>query len=223
MFFFLMGLSFLLIPNIAYAWGPGVHTLISFGLLDELKSYGSAFYPIISNNFWEFLYGSLAPDFMVAKKYVSKKNNSHNFDFVYNLFQLSKNEKELSFALGYLSHLSSDKIMHEVFLSDYNIVKSFEHMSLELLSDKYYASYLNVVSLVLKKRSVLDKPLRSNLGLVVNTFIGKNVLRLFTKNAVSRITENVMIFHNTKISKEIIDTYIKTSLYLSKDNLINLK
>ncbi len=113
MIIFLFCFLFLFMPHMAYAWGPGVHTLISFNLLDELKICGSSLYPIVSNNFWEFLYGSLAPDFMVARKFVSIENNSHNFDFAYNLFNLSKSDKELSFALGYLSHLASDKIMHE--------------------------------------------------------------------------------------------------------------
>lgn len=206
----------------AYAWGPGVHTLISFNLLDELKACGSALYPVVSNNFWEFLYGSLAPDFMVAKKFVSKKNNSHSYDFSYKLFNIAKNEKELSFAIGYLSHLASDKIMHEVFLSDYNVVNSIEHMSLELLSDSYYSSYLNVVSLVLKKKSVLDKPLRANLGLVINTFIGKNILRLSTKNVISSISKSIAL-NNMKIDKKIVDNYIKASLKLSKERIIKLK
>ncbi len=211
---FLICFIFLFIPHMAYAWGPGVHTLISFNLLDELKSYGSAFYPVISNNFWEFLYGSLAPDFLVAKKFVSKKNNSHNFDFASKLIDNAKNEKELSFALGYLSHLTSDKIMHEVFLNDYNVVKSFEHMSLELLSDAYYANYLNVVSFVLKRKSTLDKPLKSNFGLVINTFIGKNILRLSAKNIISSISKSIVL-SNLKIDKKVVDSYIKASLKLS--------
>ncbi|MGB9755871.1 MAG: zinc dependent phospholipase C family protein, partial [Desulfurella sp.] len=180
------------------------------------------FYPIVSNNFWEFLYGSLAPDFMVAKKLVSKKNNSHNFDFANKLINSAKNEKELSFALGYLSHLASDKIMHEVFLSDYNVVNSLEHMSLELLSDSYYSSYLNIVSLVLKKKSILDKPLRANLGLVINTFIGKNILRLSTKNIISLVSKNIAL-NNMKIDKDIVDNYIKVSLKLSKERIVKLK
>ncbi|MGC8501760.1 zinc dependent phospholipase C family protein [Desulfurella sp.] len=222
MLIFLTFFIFLLIPQMAFAWGPGVHTLISFNLLDELKAYGSFFYPVVSNNFWEFLYGSLAPDFMVAKKLVSKKNNSHNFDFANKLINSAKNEKELSFALGYLSHLASDKIMHEVFLSDYNVVNSLEHMSLELLSDSYYSSYLNIVSLVLKKKSILDKPLRANLGLVINTFIGKNILRLSTKNIISLVSKNIAL-NNMKIDKDIVDNYIKVSLKLSKERIVKLK
>jgi hypothetical protein len=207
----------------AYAWGAGVHTFISFNLLDELKACGSIFYPVISNNFWEFLYGSLAPDFMIARKLlVSKKNNSHNFDFAYRLIQTAKNDKELSFALGYLSHLASDKIMHEVFLSDYNIVSSFEHMNLELLSDAYYANYLNVVSFVLKRRSKLDKPLKANFGLVINTFVGKNIIRLSTRKTIYFIPK-IIVLNNLEINKNIVDGYIKASLKLSKDNIIKLK
>ncbi|HEX13865.1 MAG: hypothetical protein C0173_08385 [Desulfurella sp.] len=225
MLIFLIFFIFLLIPQVALAWGPGVHTLISFNLLDELKAYGSVFYPIVSNNFWEFLYGSLAPDFMVAKKLVSKKNNSHNFDFADKLIDSAKNEKELSFALGYLSHLASDKIMHEVFLSDYKIVNSFEHISVELLSDAYYANYLNVVSFVLKRKSTLDKPLKANFGLVINTFIGKNILRLSTKNAISSISKNIVVnnFKIEKIDKKVIDSYIKFSLKSSLTRITKLK
>jgi len=206
----------------AYAWGAGVHTLISFNLLDELKACGSIFYPVISNNFWEFLYGSLAPDFMIAKKLVSKKNNSHNFDFAYRFIKNAKSDKELSFAIGYLSHLTSDKIMHEVFLSDYNIVNSLEHMNLELLSDAYYINYLNVVSFVLKRRSRLDKPLKANFGLVINTFVGKNIIKLSTRKVIYYIPKTIVL-NNLEINKSIVDGYIKASLKLSKDNIIKLK
>jgi len=206
----------------AYAWGAGVHTLISFNLLDELKACGSIFYPVISNNFWEFLYGSLAPDFMIAKKLVSKKNNSHNFDFAYRFIKNAKSDKELSFAIGYLSHLTSDKIMHEVFLSDYNVASSLEHMNLELLSDTYYANYLNVVSFVLRRRSKLDKPLKANFGLVINTFVGKNIVRLSTRKTIYFIPK-IMVLNNFEINKNIVDGYIKASLKLSKDNIIKLK
>jgi hypothetical protein len=207
----------------AYAWGAGVHTLISFNLLDELKACGSIFYPVISNNFWEFLYGSLAPDFMVARKLlVSKKNNSHNFDFAYRFIENAKSDKELSFAIGYLSHLTSDKIMHEVFLNDYNVASSLEHMNLELLSDAYYINYLNVVSFVLKRKSRLDKPLKANLGLVINTFVGKNILRLSTRKAIYSIPK-IIVLNNLEINKSIVDSYIKASLELSRDSIIKLK
>jgi len=206
----------------AYAWGAGVHTLISFNLLDELKACGSIFYPVVSNNFWEFLYGSLAPDFMIAKKLVSKKNNSHNFDFAYRFIKNAKSDKELSFALGYLSHLTSDKIMHEVFLSDYNVANSLEHMNLEMLSDTYYINYLNVVSFVLKRKSRLDKPLKANFGLVINTFVGKNIVRLSTRKAIYYIPK-IIVLNNLEINKSIVDGYIKASLKLSKDNIIKLK
>jgi hypothetical protein len=207
----------------AYAWGAGVHTLISFNLLDELRACGSIFYPVVSNNFWEFLYGSLAPDFMIARKLlVSKRNNSHNFDFAYRFIENAKSDKELSFAIGYLSHLTSDKIMHEVFLSDYNVVNSLEHMNLELLSDAYYINYLNVVSFVLKRKSRLDKPLKANLGLVINTFVGKNILRLSTKKAIYSIPK-IIVLNNLEINKSIVDSYIKASLELSKDSIIKLK
>jgi len=206
----------------AYAWGAGVHTLISFNLLDELKACGSIFYPVVSNNFWEFLYGSLAPDFMIAKKLVSKKNNSHNFDFAYRFIKNAKSDKELSFALGYLSHLTSDKIMHEVFLSDYNVANSLEHMNLEMLSDTYYINYLNVVSFVLKRKSRLDKPLKANFGLVINTFVGKNIVRLSTRKAIYFIPK-IIVLNNLEINKSIVDSYIKASLKLSKDSIIKLK
>jgi hypothetical protein len=112
--------------------------------------------------------------------------------------------------------------MHEVFLSDYNVVNSLEHMSLELLSDAYYANYLNVVSFVLKRRSRLDKPLKANLGLVINTFIGKNILRLSTRNVISSISKSIVL-NNLKIDKSIVDSYIKASLKLSKERIIKLK
>ena len=206
----------------AYAWGAGVHTLISFNLLDELKACGSIFYPVVSNNFWEFLYGSLAPDFMIAKKLVSKKNNSHNFDFAYRFIKNAKSDKELSFAIGYLSHLTSDKIMHEVFLSDYNVASSLEHMNLELLSDAYYINYLNVVSFVLKRKSRLDKPLKANFGLVINTFVGKNIVRLSTRKTIYFIPK-IMVLNNFEINKRIVDSYINASLRLSKEYIIKLK
>jgi len=210
---------FLFIPHLAYAWGPGVHMLISFNLLEELKIPGGVFYQIISNNFWEFLYGNLAPDFMVAKKFVSEKNNSHNLDFAYKLFDLSKNEKELSFAIGYLSHLASDKIMHEVFLVDYKAIKPIEHVGMEIMCDAYYSSYLSIAKLVLKKKSTLDKPLKSNVGLAINTFIGKNILKLSAKNIICFLSKSINL---NRVDKNTVDAYILASLKLSKIHIAKL-
>jgi len=203
-----------------YAWGLGVHTLISFNLLDELRTCGSLLYPIVSNNFWEFLYGSLAPDFMVARKFVSIENNSHNLDFAYKLFDLAKNEKELSFALGYLSHLASDKIMHEQFLVDYKAFKITEHMSLELVCDAYYASYLQIAKLVLKKKSRLSDPLKANIGLAVNIFVGKKIAKLSTRKIALYLPKKKSVLQ--KIDKNIANAYITASIELSKNFLSKL-
>jgi hypothetical protein len=95
-------------------------------------------------------------------------------------------------------------------------------MNLELLSDAYYINYLNVVSFVLKRKSRLDKPLKANLGLVINTFVGKNILRLSTKKAIYSIPK-IIVLNNLEINKSIVDSYIKASLELSKDSIIKLK
>ena len=70
--------------------------------------------------------------------------------------------------------------------------------------------------------STLDKPLKANFGLVINTFIGKNILRLSTKNVISSISKNIAL-NNLKIDKKVVDSYIQVSLKSSLTRIAKLK
>ncbi|MBW2016582.1 MAG: zinc dependent phospholipase C family protein [Deltaproteobacteria bacterium] len=115
-FFAAFGVFDFLFPGGAWAWGPGVHTVIATGLLGDLQSL----LPLVAENIraypLEFLYGNLAADFFVGKGIKPREGHSHNWETGFRLMKEARGEREASYAYGFLSHLAADVIAHNYFI-----------------------------------------------------------------------------------------------------------
>lgn len=65
---------------------------------------------------YPYLYGSLAADITLAKRYVHYSRHCHNWTVGYEILDRAETPPLQSFALGYLSHLAADTIAHNVFV-----------------------------------------------------------------------------------------------------------
>ena len=65
---------------------------------------------------YQYLYGSLAADITLAKRYVHYSRHCHNWDVAYEILDRAETPPLQSFALGYLSHLAADTLAHHVFV-----------------------------------------------------------------------------------------------------------
>jgi hypothetical protein len=124
----------------ALAWGPAVHTAIALNTLDCAKFLLPSMAGIITAFPIEYMYGSLSADFFIGKGRKKRiVENPHTWDGGFKLLAGVKDEREASYALGFLSHLAADVIAHNFFipklLSTYPGKGKMGHLFWEVRSD----------------------------------------------------------------------------------------
>ena len=66
----LAGLLLVLFPAAAHAWTPGTHIFLGEAILANLRLLPNSVADLLHAFPYDFLYGSIAPDTSIAKKYV---------------------------------------------------------------------------------------------------------------------------------------------------------
>src|SRR5689334_25445237 len=64
----------------------------------------------------DFLYGSIAADTSMAKKYVPTGRHCHSWTVGFEIHEAARDDRMRAFAYGYLSHLAADAIAHNHFV-----------------------------------------------------------------------------------------------------------
>jgi hypothetical protein len=105
-----------LLPTDAWAFGPATHAFLSDQLLNSLWLLPPALADLIRGYPQSFIYGSLAADISLAKKYVPAGRHCHFWHVGEEIFTAADNERLQAVALGYLSHLAADTIAHNFFV-----------------------------------------------------------------------------------------------------------
>jgi len=114
--FLLCGLLLLLLPEPAWAWGPATHVFLGTGVLDSLYLLPAALRPILMAYPQDFLYGSVAADISLAKKYVPEGRHCHNWHIGEEIYQTAETDRLKAVGLGYLAHLAADTVAHNTFV-----------------------------------------------------------------------------------------------------------
>jgi hypothetical protein len=65
---------------------------------------------------YDFLYGSIAADTSIAKKYAPVGRHCHSWTVGMEIFDGARDDPLRAFALGYLAHLAADSIAHNYFV-----------------------------------------------------------------------------------------------------------
>ncbi|MBW3572240.1 MAG: zinc dependent phospholipase C family protein, partial [Gemmatimonadetes bacterium] len=68
-----------LLPDPAWAWGPATHVYLGSALLDSLHLVPEAVRVLVAAHPFDFLYGNLAADISLAKKYVPEGRHCHHW------------------------------------------------------------------------------------------------------------------------------------------------
>lgn len=105
-----------LVPDVALAWSPGTHVYIGEAVLRTLAQLPAGVADLIRAFPYDFLYGSIAADTSIAKKYVVAGRHCHSWAIGYEIRETARDEPLRSFALGYLAHLAADVIAHNHFV-----------------------------------------------------------------------------------------------------------
>lgn len=108
-------------PGEALAWGVGAHLTIAERITDALALAGPYRHAsIIASNPAAFLIGSIIPDIHAIRNWFLKPTREvHGWGLAKKLIYSARTEQEISLALGYAAHLSSDVICHNFLIPQF--------------------------------------------------------------------------------------------------------
>jgi len=106
----------LLHPVVAHAWTPGTHIYLGEAVLANLRLLPPGVATLLQAFPFDYLYGTIAPDTSIAKKYVPAGRHSHFWNVGQETFDYAPSDALRAFGLGYLSHLAADTIAHNYFV-----------------------------------------------------------------------------------------------------------
>jgi hypothetical protein len=105
-----------LTPDTAWAWTPGTHVFLGEAVLRALHLLPSHAAQLIAAFPHDFLYGSIAADTSIAKKYAAAGRHCHSWRVGLEIHGAARDDPLRSFGLGYLAHLAADVVAHNFFV-----------------------------------------------------------------------------------------------------------
>lgn len=130
----------LVLPDAAWAFGPATHAFLADQVLGSLSLLPAAVADLIRAYPQSFIYGSLAADISLAKKYVPVGRHCHFWHVGEEIYDGAENDRLRVAALGYLSHLAADTIAHNFFVPRQLLLTS----STQALGHSYWEYRLDV-------------------------------------------------------------------------------
>jgi len=105
-----------LLPHPAYAWTPGTHVFLGEAVMRSLTLVPASIAELLHAFPYDFLYGSIAADTSIAKKYAPAGRHCHSWAVGLDVLDGARDEASRAFALGYLAHLAADSVAHNYFV-----------------------------------------------------------------------------------------------------------
>lgn len=128
-----------LIPDPAWAWGPGVHLTIGNAILTQLVHLPATIAAILAAYPEHFLYGALSADIFIGKGCQTTPTHSHNWNTARALWRTAHEPAHQAYAYGYLTHLAADVIAHNYLVPNllgFSAVRGkLAHTYVEMLAD----------------------------------------------------------------------------------------
>lgn len=148
-------LILIILPDTAFAWGPGTHLETAMTVLERLALVAPAVRAIIAAAPDAFLYGAVHADVVVGKKRAGHKYYCHTWQLATKLIKRAKTPTEKAAAYGHLCHMAADVVAHNLFVP-YKIIYSYDR---RLLRHTYWEMRfdLHVKPSVWKKMGTLLK------------------------------------------------------------------
>ncbi|WP_025270681.1 zinc dependent phospholipase C family protein [Hippea sp. KM1] len=210
-------------PKISFAWGPSVHIGISLASMESLPNYLKL---LLASHLNEYLYGCLAPDFIVGKSFSHKDKHSHNWKIGFSILNSSDTDKQKAFALGYLSHLAADSVAHGIMAKNLSNIK---HLYLESLADAMCEnSYKKLAKRIMSRyNSPLDTHFKEKVDTVLFSFgVSKLIFKGIVRATSFRVGEKG--FQRILLNKRLAEVFsvdysqLKNYIELSKEFTIDV-
>ncbi|MGM0508782.1 MAG: zinc dependent phospholipase C family protein [Fusobacteriota bacterium] len=216
-------------------WGPAVHLHVGNQLLKEDGIKGEK-KRVIHENKEEFLYGNLAPDITLGKKYIrDAEKHSHIWKTAFNILDKAKTDKQKALAYGYLSHLASDVIAHNYYVPKELLhaegLRNFSHLLSEIRVDMMlYHDVYELIQIIIKRNFKKEdrflKPLisKSILPFGINKRLLQYSLRITKSKTLYRVVSRTNAFEEWEIrNQKVLKKYHNISKDLAKNLLINME
>ena len=221
--FILIGVSVLnlVFAEGAWAWGPAAHTIISCKILEGAAQIAPVFVKILRTFPLEYLYGSLSADFFVGKGQKSKNGHSHNWDTGFRFLQEAKDDQEIAYAWGFLSHLAADIVAHNYFVP--NLIqmlptgKRMGHLYWEAKADYIIGpAYMRMAKDVLTMDHLgCDDLLRLAVGKRTNSLKARRHIFTHTVKFNDFLYSQPLRFANKRLRYRISQVYLSAMIGLS--------
>lgn len=130
--------ALVIFPSVAHAWTPGTHIFLGESVLANLHQLPAIVTDLLRAFPHDFLYGNIAADTSMAKKYAPVGRHCHAWHVGQEIFDLAPTEALRAFGLGYLSHLAADSVAHNFFVPRQLVLTS----STAALGHSYWESRL---------------------------------------------------------------------------------
>jgi hypothetical protein len=112
----LAGVAVLAWPEPAWAWGPATHVFIGTEILGALPLLPPGVALLLRRHPFDFLYGCLAADITLGKKYAPVGRHCHHWAVGREILDAATADPQRACALGYLVHLAGDTVAHNTFV-----------------------------------------------------------------------------------------------------------
>jgi hypothetical protein len=119
-----VALGLLAWPAVAHAWTPGTHIYLGETVLANLSQLPAAVAELLRAFPYDFLYGNIAADTSIAKKYAPVGRHCHAWHVGQEILDLARSEMLRAFGYGYLCHLAADTVAHNFFVPRQLVITS---------------------------------------------------------------------------------------------------
>ena len=109
-------LAIVLMPAPLWAWTPGTHVFLGDAVLRNLGLLPGNIAELLAAFPANFLYGSIAADTSIAKKYAEVGRHCHSWRIGLEIHDEADDPALRAFALGYLAHLAADVVAHNFYV-----------------------------------------------------------------------------------------------------------
>ena len=120
----LVAILVVLLPQPLHAWTPGTHVVLGERILGSLEFLPQAIGDLLRAFPYDFLYGSIAADTTMAKKFAPADRHCHAWHVGREVYDLAPSDPLRAFGLGYLSHLAADAVAHNYFVPRQLVITS---------------------------------------------------------------------------------------------------
>ncbi|MRR56934.1 MAG: hypothetical protein EG824_01785 [Deltaproteobacteria bacterium] len=123
-------LLLLFFPHDAFAWGAGFHLQLGTTVLNNLQAIKPALATLIGEFPLDFLYGCIAADITIGKKFTHYLQHCHRWDIGLKVLRNASTRSQKACAYGYLAHLASDTVAHNYFVP-FKVMRSFSSLTMK--------------------------------------------------------------------------------------------